>query len=270
MKLNKKIKWLYLLILPIMILACETNRETYEEFFKDGETLYIGAADTIIVKHGYNKLRFVLGLNSDPKISKGIITSTDGLVNNEFDIQRTQSGYEEVSVDIALEEKDYTFEIVLGDNSGNTSIPREISTRVYGEKFEATLLPRAVSAITAGQNETIIDWDTPVAGTIETVLTYIDGSGTTQTITVANDEDQTILSSIEFGSEYTIASSYYPEEGAFETFNGTAQDNLPSTFLVDKSTIVPLRLPFDATDGCWGSTYDRLLDGGTGDFWHSA
>ena len=42
-----------------------------------------------------------------------------------------------------------------------------------------------------------------------------------------------------------------------------------SIFLLDKSQIIPLKLPFDAGEGCHGSSYARLLDGSTGAFWHS-
>ena len=42
-----------------------------------------------------------------------------------------------------------------------------------------------------------------------------------------------------------------------------------SIFLLDKSAIIPLILPFDAGEGCHGSSYARILDGATGEFWHS-
>ncbi|WP_308992051.1 DUF4998 domain-containing protein [Mariniflexile litorale] len=273
MKLYKIKNWLYLLIIPFLaIAACETTQETYQEFIKDGETLYIGAADTLIVKHGYNKLRLIVGLNSDPKINKGIITSLDGSVNKEFDIQRRGSGYEEVSVDLELEEKNYTFKIILTDNSGNTSIPREITTKVYGNKYESTLLTRSVSSVVVYKNRTKFTWGGAAQGTIETMLTYVDASGETQTVIVANNETETILPAIQLGSEYKVESTFYPEQGAFETFKAMSEFNFPSKFIIESSTIIPLILPGDATTCSSRGSYSELFNGittDTGDYWHS-
>ncbi|MCG8308506.1 MAG: DUF4998 domain-containing protein, partial [Cytophagales bacterium] len=82
----------WLVMLGLAILACESQEDTFSEFVKNGETVYIGKADTVSVAPGFKKLRFSVALNADPKVSKGWLESTDGSVEHEFDISRTKNG----------------------------------------------------------------------------------------------------------------------------------------------------------------------------------
>ena len=79
-------KWIYLVVFSVIIIACETNRETFEEFVKDGETIYIGSADTVLVAPGFNKLRFYVAINADPKITKGLLKTADESIMHEFEV----------------------------------------------------------------------------------------------------------------------------------------------------------------------------------------
>ena len=57
---------------------------------------------------------------------------------------------------------------------------------------------------------------------------------------------------------------------AIEEFVAEASERrFPTEYVVDKPSITALRLAFDASDGCYGSSYERLTDGATDQFWHS-
>ena len=264
-------KYWYILFTVILVMACETTRDTYEEFYAGGESIYIGKPNTITVNHGNNKVRITLNLNSDPKITKGKITSLDGSINYDFDINRSQNGSEDISIELDLVEKDYVFNVILSDNEGNTSIPKEIITKVYGEKYRTSLLTRSIETIDKEPN-IVVKWGVPPSGAIETILTYLDASGTEQVVVVANEDSETILPSITFGSEFKVENSFYPEAGAFEKFFAKSDNKFANEqFLVDNTLVTGLNLPFDASDGCYSSStnYSQLLDGVTGAFWHS-
>src|SRR5690606_39336488 len=90
-------RWTSLFILIAIFWSCQTTLETYQDFVKDGETVYIGTADTVLVSPGFNKLRFYVAINSDPKISRGLLKTNDGSVNHEFEVIRTKNGKDTVS-----------------------------------------------------------------------------------------------------------------------------------------------------------------------------
>jgi len=121
-KIPKMKKWAWLIIFSAIVVGCETNRETFEDFVREGETIYVGAADTVLVGSGFDKLRFWVAINADPKIKKGIIISTDNSINHEFDVERKQNGSDTITFDLEIPEGEYTFGLYMMDAAGNTSV----------------------------------------------------------------------------------------------------------------------------------------------------
>lgn len=266
--INKK--WIYFIMFSIVIGACETTEETFEEFTNNGETIYIGAADTVIVAPGFEKLRFQVAINADPKISRGLLENNDGSVSHEFEVVRTRNGRDTITFDLSLDEGEYTFDLYLMDDSGNQSVRREVPATVFGDKYRATLLNRGILSIDAFATNAIIRWSDPAPGTVATTLTYEDGTGTVQTVNVQNEDVETTIDSYKFGGEITVSSTYRPLENAIEVFGAVpSESTFPTQFLLDKSVIIPLIMQDDASEGCFGSSYARLIDGATGEFWHS-
>ena len=269
-------KWLYVLVVPIIIAACETNRETFDEFVKNGETLYIGKPENVTINHGFAKLRFNIELNSDPKISKGTITSLDGSVNHEFTIERTQKGNEVITEELSnLEEREYSFNITLEDNNGNGSLGSEVLAKVYGEKYQSTLLVRAIKSIDAENGDVVIAWDDALDGNVNTTFTYMDTSGAMQTVNVGSDETKiTLPTNITPLSDYTIESFYIPISGAFEAFK--TKNAFQGTFPIlltelDKANFAVVKLPNDIAGTKAGGSLTKLYDGNIGgnNFYHS-
>ena len=63
---------LILLVLSLLFsifTSCENMEDTYKEFVGDGETVYIGKADSIKARGGRNRLELSWLLLSDPKVS---------------------------------------------------------------------------------------------------------------------------------------------------------------------------------------------------------
>jgi hypothetical protein len=257
-------------IVFMMILACETLDETFEEFTKNGETIYIGRSDTVMVASGYDKLRFWVAINSDPKISKGVVESNQGSVKHEFDVVRTKNGKDTISFDLDIAEGEYTFGLFLLDRNGNRSVRQEFQARVYGEKYRKSLINRGISNIEAYETSATFHWSDATPNTITTDLTYEDGAGVMQTVNVPNDVTQTTIDSYKRGGKIIVTSTYKPTENAIEVFEADPSERAFSQdFLLVKSIITPLKLQYDATEGCYASTYARLTDGSTDTYWHS-
>jgi hypothetical protein len=270
LRINNCWSWLSPLFLTVTILGCQTTLDTYQDFVKDGETVYIGTADTVFVAPGFNKLRFYVAINSDPKISRGLLKTNDGSVNHEFEVTRTKNGKDTVAFDLELPEGEYNFGLFMMDKAGNSSVRREVPARVYGETYRNNLINRSLDNIDTYLEGAIFYWDEPLANMQKTILTYEDEEGVLQTVTVLNEESETHVDSYKLGGQIMIKSLYKPLEIAMEDFEAIPlEDQFPIDYILDKRLIQALRLPGDASDGCYESSYERLTDGSIAEYWHS-
>ncbi len=241
-----KIKWL--ILIALIVLACETTQDTYKDFISE-EIIYIGNPDDVIIGHGDEKLRFWVAINADPNINTGSIVSKNGDFTSEFDVVRNKAGNDTIVVDVNIPEGEYTFDISLFDNSGNASIGFEVGSVVYGSKYKSSLLNRFVT-IEAMNQEAVFKWDSPIEGSIGTILRYEDSLGTIQEVSVDNDDTETVVPNYKLGGSVVITSTYRPSEASFEDFEAVPfETSFPEEFELDKSLIVPVPLAFDADDG---------------------
>jgi hypothetical protein len=263
-------KWIAIVLLFVAALACKTNYDTFEQYTKDGEKIYVGTPDTVLVEEGFNKLRFKVAINADPKIKKGVLTTTDKSVQHEFTYERTRIGRDTLSFDLAIPEGEYTFSLYLMDAAGNTSVKREISAKVFGERYQSGLINRGISDLENFKNEAAFKWMDAPPNMIRTTLTYEDALGVARTIDIPNNETLTEIDNYKLGGEFQVKSYYKPTPKAIEEFESLGPEaKFPTDYLLDKSLIKALKLPGDATAGCSGSTYERLTDGSIKEYWHS-
>ncbi|WP_339712142.1 DUF4998 domain-containing protein [uncultured Kriegella sp.] len=271
MKKSTRIIYLTLVAIGAIIgvASCEETTETYSEYTKDGEIIYVGTPDTVLVAPGFEKLEFSVVINADPKISSGVLQTKDKSFIQEFDVVRKNAGQDTIAFTVDLAEGEYNFDVILKDDAGHTSIPREVNTVVYGTKYQEALISRGISSIKAYETDALVTWGNVPDGSISTSFTYEDAAGALQTIEIPNDIGETALTSYKLGGQIMIESTYAPAANAIEVFNSASETMFPDKFQLDHSLITALKLPFDASDGCHGSTYERLTDGATGEFWHS-
>lgn len=271
MKKSTRIIYFALLAIGIIfaVASCEETTETYSEFTKDGEIIYVGTPDTVIVAPGFERLQFSVIINADPKISSGVLQTKDKSFIQEFDVQRQNIGQDTIFFTVNLDEGEYNFDVYLKDDSGNTSIPREVTTVVYGPKYQNALLSRSISAIKAFEAHAVLHWGDVPNRSISTSISYEDATGVMQTMEVPNDISETTLSSYKLGGSIIVKSIYAPSANAIDVFSSSSETVFPEQFQINHTNITALRMPFDASDGCYGSSYERLTDGATGEFWHS-
>lgn len=216
---------IYGVILVGLTMACDNSlKSTYEEFAEDGETIYIGRADTVLLGHGFNKLRFGIVINADPKISKGVVKTNNEDIYHEFDVVRTSNGKDTTTFDLDIPEGEYTLGVFLMDANDNSSIRREVSAKVYGESYQNGLINREVLSVEASADTAWINWGQTLPGIVYTLLTYEDGAGEEQTIEVSNEETQTEIPSYKQGGNIHVSSAYEPTPTAIEVFEATPSE----------------------------------------------
>ncbi len=256
----------------LAIVGCETQAETFDEFTSDGETIYIGRPDTVIVApSGINKNRFFVHLNADPKIEKGEVRDLDGNLIHEFNVDRNALTDNVLEFELDADaEVIQTYNIVLFDAKGNSSVAREFSFSTFGNNYVATLLPRTISNILPYPSEAVVEFSSVLEGMTSTTFTYEDIDGETQIVEVSNAEDEIILENFKLEGQISVESKYRPTTNSVAEYTSkTTETNFPNLYVLNKSLIEVTTLTGDVgPDGCYGFPLERLFDG-TGTMWHS-
>ncbi|MDR2682670.1 MAG: hypothetical protein LBB64_02230, partial [Dysgonamonadaceae bacterium] len=223
--LTKRIKT-WMIILPACLIgfvfSCENMNSIHEEYVKRGETLYIGAADSIQVHSGLNKILFEWKINADPRITKALIYWNQRDTCVTIPVVRTSESDMWLSALLTnIAEGEYIFEFEMQDDNGNISKSAEIAGTVLGTIYVENLRNRGVkelAKLVTGDMQ--ITWEAvsaTAASLLYSVIEYVDTDGTLVRKEIPNDEDITLLQGLETGNEIDIYSIHLPENG-LETF----------------------------------------------------
>lgn len=169
----------------LIAFSCTDMNDKHSIYLSQGETIYIGKVDSVLVFPGNNrvKLRFWA---SDPRAKSVGFYWTPFKDSLFIDIDKTAStdSFEIViggaESDKIIREGSYTLKVFTYDGKGHQSIPFERIIRVYGEKYQNSLPNRALisSTLLAVSGELILKFGQPInTEDIGVVVDYTDKSG---------------------------------------------------------------------------------------------
>ncbi|MET3878968.1 DUF4998 domain-containing protein [Chitinophaga sp. OAE865] len=212
----------YILLASVLLISACTKQNDYKKYLGNGEILYTGKADSLLVHAGRNRVQLSWLLISDPKISRAKIYWNNRKDSAQLDIKRT-SGVDTIRYIISnLEERAYTFEVYNFDRDGNTSVRSEATGFVYGSFYEDALLTRAFSNAEMKNGQAEISWaniDT-TGGIIGMQLQYTSSDHVAHdTVIAAEPEAQvTVLPNYLSMSSFRYRTLYQPDKLAVDTF----------------------------------------------------
>ncbi len=212
----------YMVLVSVLLISACTKQDDYKKYLGNGEILYTGKADSLLVHAGRNRVQLSWLLISDPKISRAKIYWNNRKDSAMLDIKRT-SGVDTIRYIISnLEERAYTFEVYNFDRDGNTSVRSEATGFVYGRFYEDALLTRAFSNAEMKNGQAEISWaniDT-TGGIIGMQLQYTTNDNVAHdTIVAAQPEGQvTVLPNYLSMSSFRYRTLYKPDKLAVDTF----------------------------------------------------
>lgn len=217
----KHIKYgILVFITTCCFLACAKQDDTYRDFLRGGEILYIGRADSVKNYGGKGRIGFSWLLTSDPKITKCRIF-WNGLADSvEIPVTRTQ-GVDTVRIILNnMTEGVKTFSIFTYDNAGNRSVRVEKIANVYGDIFQLSCLPRITKDIVKRSNGLMRwEWIGTTENYIGVKMTYIDLVGATKEVWwQPNKLSADSLAGVKPESEFTYVTYFKPEPAALDTF----------------------------------------------------
>lgn len=167
-----------------------------------------------------------------------------------------------------LPEKSYDFVIKTYDSKGNTSVPVEILTRVYGDEYQASLLSTPLkAAVLNNEGEVSLEWGAADVsdGAFATEVKYTDGSGETRVQRFPVSASSSAISNVKPSTTFQYRTLFIPDSMSIDTFYTDFQQS--KGYLFDKTewTIMDYSTehPGDA------NVVGHVIDGDPGTRWHT-
>lgn len=257
----------------IGITGCSKMDATYKDIVKGGAIIYPGKADSIIARSGNGRIALSWIIN-DPNVKKCVIHWNQGQDSLIIPIDKVKDIDTIHTMIEGLNEGIYEFTIYSFDKEGNKSVESSVLGRVYGQKFNNSIVNRFINNISVDNGTVIIAWTNPDDGAIGEEVTYTTRSGTLRTIFVPLADDAR-LENYKASKPFIYRTAYLPDSTAIDTFyteekTGTVDRKAFETEL-DRSQFSLFSLPGDySTANGGGNTVDKIWmnsegaqDGGT-------
>lgn len=213
--------WSSLLIVFIgcCFAACSKMDDSYKEYIEGGQIIYPGKADSARVLSGRNRLVLTWPASTDPKVTKAVIYWNNATDSIEIPVEKKSAQQPTISVPFNnLPEGTYVFEIVTFDQKGNKSVRVEAIGRVYGDRYEQSLLSRPIDAATLSEDTLRINWGAPPdTSAIGSEVLYTDSEGVDKSLFVPKADVITQIINFAPG-RLEHRTLYLPSRGAIDTF----------------------------------------------------
>ncbi len=259
---------LVLILASVMVSCSKTDGHAYKKYMKNGEIIYPGRPDSVIVQSGQNRLKLSIALGNDPSVSRVVVYWSNDQDSLEAPVTQL-TGKDTIKLLIpGLTEGNYNFTVYTYDKTGHRSVPVNAFGMVYGPHYIGALTNRRLRSVVPSEDGTqvLLNWGTAASGEAGIDITYTGTDGTPQHITATDKETQTTLSTYKEGSTFTYRSRYKPDSTAFEYFypEATASAMLPVfERQLPKANFKIYALPTDIKDN-WGWLLPYLWDNNYG------
>ena len=268
-----KMKYIITILFVSVFLAmysCSDMNDLHQEYLDQGEQIYLGSVDSVIVYPGSERIQMKCIVKADPKISELKVFWNSGEDELVIPYTRKNASVDTIPVNIeSIMEGTYVFNFVTQDENGNHSINKEITTQIYGTTYSDRLINKSIDEFDAKQVLTIT-WK-PNSEATGVKVVYFDSEGNQQT-TITPEGEQTVIEDWKTGSELSYQTTFKPHPNSLDLFYAPVETMiLPEFFLLDKGKFSTVSLPYDVSGTAWGGSIDKLWNDvvSGGDFIHT-
>jgi hypothetical protein len=217
-KMYKNLMILFSAVVAFALTGCDKMDDTQKIFTEGGELTYPAKADSLKATGGLNRLELSWLMFADPKVDSYKIywnNRKDSIVNK---VQKTEE-VDTIRVMLKnLAESTYHFEVYTYDKFGHSSVKAMASGKVYGDRYIASLLPKAYRLLTRKGLDLHIDWMGSDPQLIYAELSYTNRSGVLEEVKILGKDEVTKLESFPVKGVFELRSVFVPEANALDTF----------------------------------------------------
>ncbi|MFA6246960.1 MAG: DUF4998 domain-containing protein [Mucilaginibacter sp.] len=253
----------YLLLIAGLFSAC-VKKDEFKKYLVNGEIVYPGRADSVIVRSGHNRVQIAVALGNDPLVTKVKVFWKNFQDSLEVKVSQV-SKKDTLKIPITnLAEGNYNFTLYTYDDKGNRSVGITTAGQVYGDAYIGSLNTRTLKSLEAspdGKDITLL-WGAPSTGETSTEVTYTGADGKSKNVTIAADTAQIVLSNFKDNSEISYHSVFVPDSSSIDFYYSTPEKATLPVFerLMDKSLFKVVQLPTDVNEGGYGWLEEYLWD----------
>jgi hypothetical protein len=215
----------------VLLFACDGMNDIQQKYLDMAETNYIGKPLNLTFYNGYKRVTVAWRLNSDPKISKCIITWNDG--NDKEEVALNSQANDSVTHSIALAEGSYNFKVYQENDKGETSLVQTGSAISYGDTYATTLSKRPFSMDLAYPKCTL-NWGS-ADDAVKSIITYTTTDGKTVNRSVPADSTATVLSGFKVGSTFTVKTGYVLDQ-TLDTIYSSAETGVFPDYVIPSTS----------------------------------
>ena len=217
----KSIYWysMALFITAMAFTACKKMDSTYKQFIVPGGITYTGKATKPMAYSGRNRIKISWLRGADPNVTKAKIFWDNYTDSVEINIPATG---DTISIVIDnLTEKAYSFMIKTYDEKGIPSIPVELLSGSYGEKYQSQLLNRPVNSLVIDvEGKITIQWGSADIsnGAVQSELQYTDILGNMKSRRFSTKEAESVLTDLMPGTRFQYRTVFKPDSLSIDDF----------------------------------------------------
>lgn len=254
--------------------SCDRMDSLYKPYLDEGQKVYLGKPDSVLVRSGYGCVMLVWTNNADSKIAKTRIVYNYGADTLLVSFQRKVPGFQRDSVRIDLEPGYYVFDIENLNSDGSlVSIPvTGLMGTSYGDTPRYNLVTRSFTTQITG-DVLNISWGNVTSDFVYSIVRHTDGAGVVKEYVCPNNSFLTRIPDVRIGDKVEVSSGYRPEAtflGLLESFPIVKRVERRSV-QVNGSGFGRPQLPFDnMTNHAGWCPFHNLFDDNTDSAWVSS
>ena len=206
-----------LLLLIVLVTSCSKPDEYYKDLLIESDKNYPGKLQEVQGTPGYYRLKIKYRVPPNNSINKVVLAGATDTIY--FDVPSQKSGeLDSIFVD-KLKETNYRFFFYSLNKEGNPSIKRELSFKVYGDRYRNGLshLNIRSKATVNGTDLRMIFFADRANKLAKSKFQYTDKNNNIKKLEFNNPTDTIILPNYKTGTEISFTNGFLPTATAIDT-----------------------------------------------------
>ena len=231
----KRFYFLIFVVAAFFVCSCDKQDDTYRKYIVPGGYNYPAKPQEVKTQSGYLKVSISWKVSLDPAVKYAKIYWDSSRDSLDIDYSAAVNGRVSALIN-NLEDRSYTFNIVNFDESGNRSLPYEVTVSPYGDGWLSTHAERRIVTAEMRDSNAVVTMGTPIGEMTATKFRYRKNDGTTVELNETLSADESVISLPDAlkGKFFEYQSAYCPENGIDTVWTGNwVKSAVPISYNID-------------------------------------